>query len=280
MLNYSREGLAARPAFFAPYNDITIIVEDVGKENFYTQVMRRLLGNNLTIGQVLGVGGKHEVVQRCSQRAHLQQQEFYLVDGDFDELLGLQCPNNMYFYRLRRYDIESYLLEEAAICSVAEEESPRRNANEYRTLLQVNPWITDIVNVSLRLAACTALLRELRQKRVETPQSIGRYVNHDMALPDTSRIDLHIQQISACQTVVDQQDFNRLLDEMLDRMGSSHLERIRWISGKDILIPLLIRLLRLHTRSSLRKESLCFRLARNCEFQELAELRDRILSIV
>ena len=84
MLRYSDEGLAARPAFFAPYNDITIIVEDTGKENFYTQVLKSLLGSKLRIYQVLGVGGKDQVIQRLEK--HISDslpREFYLV-GDFD----------------------------------------------------------------------------------------------------------------------------------------------------------------------------------------------------
>ena len=58
MLRYSDQGLSARPIFFSPYNDITIIVEDVGKEHFYTEVFKRLLQEDLRIAQVLGVGGK------------------------------------------------------------------------------------------------------------------------------------------------------------------------------------------------------------------------------
>ena len=28
--------------------------------------------------------------------------EFYLVDGDLDELIGLCCPSGQFFYRLKR----------------------------------------------------------------------------------------------------------------------------------------------------------------------------------
>jgi hypothetical protein len=35
MLRYSEGGLSARPALYAPYNDVTFIVEDVGMEGMY-----------------------------------------------------------------------------------------------------------------------------------------------------------------------------------------------------------------------------------------------------
>ena len=282
MLRYSNEGLAARPAFFAPYNDIIIIVEDEGKENFYTELMRRLLRGKLRNTQVLGVGGKRQVLERLKGRDGNPQRwrEFYLVDGDFDDLLGWQSPDSICFYRLRRYDIENYLVEEAAICTVAEEEHPRSTAIQYRGLLQVDPWMTEVIDISIRLAACAALLQELGETQIGISQSIERYVNENSVLPDRASIESNIEQVRASQSVVGPQEFDRLLEQMIDRMGNSSLERIRWVSGKDILIPLLIRLLRQHTRNSLKKESLCFRLARNCEFPELTELRDHILAVV
>ena len=281
MLRYSDEGLAARPAFFAPYHDVIIIVEDEGKENFYTELINRLIRGKLSSTQVLGVGGKRQVLERFEGREGNTQEwrEFYIVDGDFDDLLGRQSPNSHIFYRLRRYDIESYLVEEAAVCTVAEEERPSSTAIEYRGLLQVDPWMTEVIDISIRLAACTALLQELGEPQVGISQSIERYVNENAILPDRASIESNIEQIRTSQSVVEPQEFDKLLDQMIDRMGKSSLERIRWVSGKDILIPLLIRLLRQHTRSSLKKESLCFRLARNCEFPELTALRDRILAM-
>ena len=73
MIRYSDKGLAARPAFFASYNDITIIVEDFGKENFYTQVLKRLLHNDLRIHKVIGVGGKQQVIKRFKSIARIRR---------------------------------------------------------------------------------------------------------------------------------------------------------------------------------------------------------------
>ncbi len=281
ILRYSDDGLAARPAFFAPYNDLTIIVEDTGKENFYTRIMNRLLQGQLRITQVLGVGGKRQVIQRFESRGGGSPllREFYLVDGDFDELLERISPPNSRFYRLRRYDIESFLIEEVAICMVAEEESPGLTAIEYRDMLWVDPWMVEVVDTAHRLAACAALLQELDETQTGISQSIERYIDGNAILPDRSKIESNIKQVSATQSVVEPREFDRLLEQMVGRMGASNLERIRWVSGKDILIPLVIRLLRQYVGRSLRKESLCFRLARNCDFSELAELRDRILAM-
>ena len=112
MLRYSDAALAVRPTFFAQCADIIVIVEDMGKENFYTQVLNHLLKGKAKVYKVLGVGGKTQVIRRFeARRKKPAPVEFYLIDGDFDELLERACPIDSKFYRLQRYDIESYLVE-------------------------------------------------------------------------------------------------------------------------------------------------------------------------
>jgi DNA-binding Lrp family transcriptional regulator len=60
----------------------------------------------------MGVGGKEEVIRRFEERIGQlnEREEFYLVDGDFDELLNREVPSDRAFFSLSRYDIESFLL--------------------------------------------------------------------------------------------------------------------------------------------------------------------------
>ena len=281
MLRYSDDGLAARPAFFAPYNDLTVIVEDVGKENFYTVIVNNLLPGSVRITQVLGVGGKRQVLERLARRSEMQGEkiEFYLVDGDFDELLGRAPPHSAHLYRLKLYDIESYLLEEHALCVIAEEEHPRLTVDEYKELLQISSWKSEVISVSTRLVACIALLQEHEERQTGMSQSIDRYMGESRTLPDESEINSNIGQVRTAQSFVDAQAFDDLLQKMIERMGPSNDERLRWFSGKDILIPLAMRLLRHHTNRNIARESFCFRLAKHCAFLGLTELRTRLLAV-
>ena len=280
MLRYSDQGLSARPIFFSPYNDITIIVEDAGKEHFYTEVFKRLFQEDLKIAQVLGVGGENQVLARMSKSSDnfTGSPEFYVVDGDFDELINEPVSNSRFFYRLRRYDIESYLVEETAICTVAQEQSPSLSMANFKSSLQINEWVNEVVEASVDIAACAALLQELDDRETRFSQSIEQHIGSDLTLPDASTIKGDIGRVASEQTSVEPEEFYKLLESMIKRIGMSHSERLRWISGKHILIPLIVRLLRSKTKSNLRKESLCFRLAKCCEFPGLIELRDFILA--
>ena len=280
MLRYSDEGLAVRPLFFGPYNDITIIVEDEGKEHFYTEVFQRLFQDDLRITKVLGVGGKTQVLARMAESGDdfIGTPEFYVIDGDFGELIHEPVPNSRYFYRLRRYDIESYLVEETAVCTVAQEQFPRSSIAEFKSSLRVDAWVAEVVTASIDIAACAALLQELGDRETHFSQSIEPHLNGDSIMPDGSTIQGDIGRVANEQITVSPKEFYNLLEGMSKRIGMSHTERFRWISGKHILIPLVIRLLRSKTKSNLKKDSLCFRLAKYCEFEGLVELRDRILA--
>ena len=265
MLRTSDRGLSTRPTFFGPYNDITIIVEDADKEYFYTEVFRRLFQEDLTIARVLGVGGKNSVLARMAVRGEgsLSTPEFYVVDGDFDELISKPYSDSPLLYRLRRCDIESYLVEETAICTVAQEQAPNSSIAEFKGLLKLEQWV--------------ALLQELNDRETRFSQSIEQNMRDDPILPDASTIRYYIGRAASEQTAVDAEEFYNLLEAMIQRIGISYPEQIRWISGKHILIPLVIRLLRL--KGSLRKETFCFRLAKLCEFPGLIELMERIPAV-
>ena len=277
---YSEQGLSVRPAFFSRYNEVTIIVEDEGKENFYTEVFKRLFQESLSIVRVLCVGGKGKVLSRMVERAGpaATRIEFYVIDGDFDELIGNECLDGPSFYRLRRYDIESYLVEETAICTVAQEQSPSSSVAQYKGPLNIDAWVHSVVGASVSLAACAALLQELDDRQTDFSQAIERHTGSDPTLPDVSNIMGYLGRVACEQKTVESEKFSELLEAMLERIGISHTERIRWISGKHIFIPLVMRLIGSKTKSQLNKQSLCFRLAKHCEFPELVELRDRIMA--
>ena len=278
MLRYSEQGLSARPAFFRTYNEITIVVEDEGKENFYAQIIKKLLSSRIVINHVFGVGGKRQVIKRSldSGRQNGKHLEFYIIDGDFDELIGSEEMLTSRLYRLRRYDIESFLMEENAICVVAEEEMPTSNVNEYRDIFQFESWISDVMHACIRLVACLAVVQKLEITETGIGAAIERYVDANGHMPNEGKIEKSIMSVKASLSEIGEDQFEELLQETATAIGCSDSELLRWVSGKDILIPLLNRLLRGKTGRGLKKESLCFRLAKHCEFTTLSELAEKI----
>ena len=279
MLSYIR-GLSVRPAFYAPYNEITFIVEDNTSENFYTKLFQCLWGDSVRFRRVIGVGGKEEVLRRFNSQTHVQQKriEFYLMDGDFDELIGRPVPSHDRLYRLPRYDIESFLIEPVAIAKVAEEQNPRKSWEYYYQHMDLNQWQRELVELINKLIACLVLLHTLG-----IPPRGGKGVEmfelDNRCLPDKKRID---EYIDSCwpETALSEGEFNRRLSSLITRMGTSFSERTRWISGKNILLPLIARILKEETKRNISLESLRFRLVPYCELGDLSDLKRRVLSLV
>ena len=277
MLHYSVRGLSARVRFYSPYNEVTIIVEDTASENFYTVLFERLFGDAPKIGRVLGVGGKEQVLERYRRfnKTANGTLEFYLVDGDFDELVGRTLPHDRRLYRLARYDIESYLLEPAAIAKVAEEQNPIYSADYYKRRLNYDQWHIQLINIIQRLVACFVVLHKLRLAP-QGGRSIDRFMLGYADLPDAVKMEAFIDGSRSCQTSVDRPDFDSLMECMVSKMGCRVSDRLRWISGKDILLPIVVRQLRRETGSNISIKSLRFRLMKYCEFDELVELKARV----
>ena len=119
-------------------NLVSVYVEDEGKEYFYDEIMKRLLRDNAVHTKVFGLGGKMQVVEKFNQQKRVAlSRKFFLIDGDFDELLGHVNPTHSHFHQLSRYDIESFLLEEYAFCKISQSERPRFSVAYYRRELQL-----------------------------------------------------------------------------------------------------------------------------------------------
>ena len=281
----------ARARLYGSDPDLVLVyVEDKGKENFYDQIMKRLLRDAAVRTKVFGLGGKTQVVAEFEQQRQSSTlgRSFFLIDGDFDDLLGYESPTHNHFYQLHRYDIESFLLEEDPFCEIAEEEEYSRTADDYRKVFQLEAWISDILDATVRWIACIAVFRDLRVRPPdEVSLSLNKFVDRSVSAPgagdslrlDGDLIEKSIAEARSRQTTVSSEEFDERVDHMLQRIGTTERERKRWVSGKQCLLPLALQLLHRHIPRSLNLNSLCFRLAKRCEFQDLVELRNRILVI-
>ena len=118
-LEYTSEGLLNRVMFLSSLNEINIFVEDKNKKYEYENIFERLFGTEIIVKEIFDMGGKQEVEKAYKEYGDMYENKknFYIVDGDFDLLLGkimIDKPNYIY---LQRYNIESYYIDKNAILS-------------------------------------------------------------------------------------------------------------------------------------------------------------------
>lgn len=116
-LFYSEEALLNRTLFYSNYNDVNIFVEDEGKEYIYEDIFQRMFDSQIKIRKILPMKGKPGVEKAFKEYGseYDGKPAFYLVDGDFDLVMGKQMIENPNYIYLEKYNIESYYIDEKAV---------------------------------------------------------------------------------------------------------------------------------------------------------------------
>lgn len=116
-LFYSEEALLNRTLFYSNYNDVNIFVEDEGKEYIYEDIFQRMFDSQIKIRKILPMKGKPGVEKAFKEYGseYDGKPAIYLVDGDFDLVMGKQMIENPNYIYLEKYNIESYYIDEKAV---------------------------------------------------------------------------------------------------------------------------------------------------------------------
>lgn len=106
---------------YRQFNDIDVYVEDTGKERLYYQLFKGLLPG-IRLAKIFPLNGKENVIA-SAQSNNANKKKVYLVDLDFDEILGRKQSIRNLIY-LKRYSIENYFVDEDAIKEQIREKTP------------------------------------------------------------------------------------------------------------------------------------------------------------
>lgn len=108
--------------FYTQFNDINFYIEDEEQENFYFEIFKKLFPN-VKLNKIFPLRGKNNVIEKAI-RNNGSKKKIFLVDKDFDDLLGTKKTLSNLFY-LENYSIENYLLDESSFKGYIMEEKPR-----------------------------------------------------------------------------------------------------------------------------------------------------------
>lgn len=150
----SQSFLRGQDILYKQFNDIDVYVEDTGKEQMYFHLFKNLLPG-IKLSKIFALGGKAHVVQEAQANCS-NKRKVYLVDLDFDEVLGkkLFVPNLIY---LERYSIENYLIGKNAIYEQIHEKDPSKSEAEIEACFNYE-LVLDNVSAFLSILAFTSII--------------------------------------------------------------------------------------------------------------------------
>jgi hypothetical protein len=160
--------------FYTQFNDVSIYVEDLEKENLYFEIFRKLLPG-MRIEKIFPLGGKQKVIDQSSENIG-DKTKVFVVDKDFDDLLGLQVNRDNLFY-LERYSIENFLVTENSLVEYVVEEKPALKRRQIQKELKYNSILNLACRLLFRLTLCHILLQSIGSGIPNVKRSLPRYVN-------------------------------------------------------------------------------------------------------
>lgn len=122
-------------------NDIDIFVEDKASPNMWVKLLRRYLPIDTKLKSVTPLGGRTRVLAACKEdQKPGGRRRLYIIDADFDITLGQKKPALKRLYRLRRYCVENYLLDETAFQDVITSLNPSISWDRAKITPSIAEW--------------------------------------------------------------------------------------------------------------------------------------------
>ncbi|MGJ5177261.1 DUF4435 domain-containing protein [Bradyrhizobium oligotrophicum] len=268
MIRYSPKSARAIGYLKQFYNDIEIYVEDTASPNTHLLICRRILGPEARLTSVTPLGSKEQVIAACRlDQIEPKRKRLYVIDGDFDLILRRPKPRLRHLYRLRAYCIENLILSETAIEAVCLQISPLSQPPKVHALLDLRAWLTTLANNLRPLFISYAICNEIDP----TIQTVGATV-YSMCISEAKepklettkvfrRIRAMLRNCRATSSSTDIREVRSRVEEVL----SGDIRDLKYVSGKDYILPLLYHRLRNLFELPIRVEQLKVQLAAQYE---------------
>ena len=281
MLNWPKRALAALELLFVPLQDVDVYVEDKYDEVFYSHLLGRISDSTSRVVRVFAKNGRDEVLEAARNHSNNGRRALYLIDGDFDFVLGASAPSTARVFRLPAYCVENLLVSEAPAVRLVVEEA-RVLEHEAKARLGFTDWVSIVQEPLIELFASFAAAREFDPMMRTVSMSVERF--YTTAKPGgLPTLDAAKVQVARDQVL---SDLEAVADPSLVRSRYTQiLERIRLlpfpldaVSGKTFILPLFDMHLRHCECNVVHRRTLRNRLALNCEPERLSELRSAIVA--
>jgi hypothetical protein len=267
--------LAALDIFYIQFNDVFFYIEDSDQENLYFSILKKLFPE-IKLNKIFPLGGKKFVIDEAKKNVG-NKKKIFIVDKDFDDLLGKIVNQDNLFY-LNQYSIENFIIEKEQLRGYIIEESPKIRANKIDHKLQFENCCKRIVRLYYLIILRFILIQELDLGIENASIPIEKFVFFKSNSHNVENIAILEAEIQAA--IIKKNKRYKLanqLKRLRKRLGFKTRTEI-WphIPGKYILKYFKFHVENVFGTPSQKLESFVYRLTVNNRFNSLHFLRDRI----
>ena len=281
MVGYTARAAKALGYLKRRYNDIEIFVEDTSNHNMWLRIIQKIIPPTVRVTSVNMLGGRKSVLDACRlDQKDDGRKKIYIIDGDFDFLLGRPKARLKHLYRIRAYCIENILLHPESVFEVGVDSRPMSTKQDIANLVDY-PSLIGVHEAKLRslfIVYATAYQVASNVKTTSYPVMKLTTAIVGSASLNAQKLGRRIMQVvrEACQ-LASVQTFSSVRRKIQQRAAALHLDQI--VSGKDYLLPLVWVRLRRKCGYKGSKEQLNIHLAKEFRPEFEPWLARRIRSV-
>jgi hypothetical protein len=254
MLHYPARSAPALGFLRRSANDIDIYVEDAARSDVWLAILRVCLPRKVKLRHVNPLGDRTSVLAACRADQEDTRPRLYIIDGDFDYLLGKGIPRVKNLYRMPATNLEAFVLMTAGLVPLMAKMLPAESVEDIQNDIKLNlqdPWFSHLV----RLFAFYAE-NERTRSGVQTCSFHVERLRIAGATPWQPDLRIIIQRAKMIAQTCKQSIGlgNTKLREIRSRASQLPVEKV--ISGKTYLWPLYQQHFRRRVAASLNAEQL------------------------
>ncbi len=262
-------------------NDIAIFVEDTASPNTWLKLIRKFLPKDCKIHDVTVLNGRKNVLAACRADQSRSEKRLYIIDADLDLILGIKKPNLKHLYRLRRYCLENYLLQEQALINLAMSYDVKVSESEARQSINFQDWFTSNETLLRSIFVAYGLIAYFGMPTKTVSYHVSRLYDttsdHCCLCPQKvfKRIFSIYREIrSSHDYAAIRQQIRRLTSK------AEKLQAIEFASGKDYLLPSIYTTMKRRFKFSVKIEVFAAQLADHASSSIDPYLKRRLLTII
>ena len=245
MIERSVDAKKAKAAFYRAFNDVDVYVEDHSRETkkLIARLLTRISEEAVRVDTIFPLGPKTAVIAKCRQDQGVGgRPRVYIVDGDIDLCMQMPMQALKRLFRLPRYCIENYLIDENAALQFLANESLDLEEDEIKPLLEFAKWLDDNQQPLRRLFTAYAVCHMLGCTERTITFPVDQLLKDVPGVIDPFKVE---DRISTLRNSCDEQYGGGYFDRRFIELENKHRHKsdrdfvLHFVSAKHYLLRLL-----------------------------------------
>lgn len=277
----SVNGLAASDIFYSNLKyEVFFYVEDEDQENLYELILKKIVPDlNFDRIKIFPLGGKPMVLTHAEKNSNslANEKQIYLVDKDFDDLLGVMKTTDKRIIYLDRHCIENYFIEEDAIINFIVQSHPKEKKTDIKTKLNFSSFEKDTFTQLATLFSLFLCVQKLELELANCKTKPEKYTSKKCWMIDPVKVTSYYGDMEKIAL-----DKNITISEKERNFGvtvaKKNIHQI--VSGKFFMALLLHYLKHHYSIAGTTQYSFIYRIAEYCSLQSMQPISSKILEII